>query len=208
MKKSTIVWLVVLGVIVICVVGIYSSGKNTYNSFVTLDQGVQQSWAQVENQYQRRLDLIPNLVETVKGYAQHESSTFENVTRARAGLTDAYNAAAERTSQAAPTDQQSLDAVANSQQALNRALSIYVNAVHEAYPDLKANEQFADLQAQLEGTENRIATERQRYTQAVQEYNVRVKSFPANIWAGFFGYAPRPQFQADPEAARAPKVQF
>ena len=207
MKKSYIV----IGVIVVLALVLFFSGKSSYNSFVSLDQTVEQSWAQVENQYQRRLDLIPNLIETVKGYAAHESETFENVTRARAGLSDAYNsasAAAEGAKGAAAPSQEQLDSFMDAQQGLQRALSIYVNAVREAYPDLKANEQFADLQAQLEGTENRISTERQRYTEAVREYNVRVKSFPANIWASIFGYGPKAQFKADPEAAHAPKVQF
>lgn len=207
MKKS----LLVVGILVILGIWLFVSGRNTYNSFVTLDQTVEQSWAQVENQYQRRLDLIPNLVETVKGYAEHESSTFENVTRARAGLSDAYNAAnaasAEMKDVATP-DESQLDKYADAQQGLQRALSIYVNAVREAYPDLKANQQFADLQVQLEGTENRIATERQRYTEAVRDYNVSVKKFPANIWASIFGYGSKPQFKADPEAQHAPKVKF
>ncbi len=207
MKKSYII----LGVIAVIAIALFVSGKSTYNSFVGLDQTVEQSWAQVENQYQRRLDLIPNLVEAVKGYAKHESETYESVTRARAGLSDAYNSAGEASGEiktVASPSQEQLDGYMAAQQSLQRALSIYVNAVREAYPDLKANEQFADLQAQLEGTENRIATERMRYTEAVREYNVRVKSFPANIWAGIFGYGAKAQFKADPEAAHAPKVQF
>lgn len=207
MKKSVII----IGVLVVLALVLFFSGKSSYNSFVGLDQTVEQAWAQVENQYQRRLDLIPNLVEAVKGYAKHESETYENVTRARAGLSDAYNSATDASEGAKQTvtpTQEQLDQYMAAQQSLQRALSIYVNAVREAYPDLKANEQFADLQAQLEGTENRIATERQRYTEAVREYNVRVKSFPANIWAGIFGYGAKPQFKADPEAAHAPKVQF
>ncbi|MDE6310334.1 MAG: LemA family protein [Muribaculaceae bacterium] len=205
MKKSYIV----IGVLVVLALLLFFSGKNSYNKFVSLDQSVEQTWSQVENQYQRRLDLIPNLVETVKGYAQHESETFEKVTQARAGLTEAYNRAAENNAEATtlPTQEQ-LDNFSESQQSLQRALSIYVNAVREAYPDLKANEQFNDLMVQLEGTENRIATERERYTEAVKTYNISVKSFPANIWAGIFGYDSRAQFKADPEAAHAPKVQF
>lgn len=209
MKRTAVICIVIVAAIIIA---LYVSGKKAFNSFVSLDQNVEQSWAQVENQYQRRLDLIPNLVETVKGYARHESETFENVTRARAGLTSAYNeAVAESEAASQLTDapsQNQLDSYLNAQQGLQRALSIYVNAVHEAYPDLKANAQFADLQAQLEGTENRIATERGRYTEAVKAYNVKVKSFPANLWAALFGYAPRAQFKADAEAAHAPKVEF
>lgn len=198
---------IIIGIIAVLALILFFSGRSTYNSIVTLEQGVDQTWAQVQNQYQRRMDLIPNLVETVKGYAAHESSTFENVTRARAGLSDAYNAAQEN-ADVNPADPQSLSAYNKAQQDLNKALSLYVNAVHEAYPDLKANESFNNLQVALEGTENRIATERSRYTQAVADYNVAVKRFPANIWAGIFGFSTKPQFQADAGAATAPKVQF
>ncbi|MDE6853662.1 MAG: LemA family protein, partial [Muribaculaceae bacterium] len=136
------------------------------------------------------------------------SSTFENVTRARAGLSDAYNQAKGLDGAASPADAQSFEKYTAAQQDLNKALSIYVNAVREAYPDLKAQAQFADLQTQLEGTENRIATERGRYTDVVKEYNVAVKRFPANIWAGLFGFTAKPQFAADEAASQAPKVQF
>lgn len=198
---------IIIGIVVVLLLALLSSGCSTYNSMVTLEQDVDQSWAQVEVQYQRRMDLIPNMVETVKGYAAHESQTFESVTRARAGLTDAYNAARENES-ATPADANAFNAYNQAQQALNRALSIYVNAVHEAYPDLKADTQFANLQTVLEGTENRISTERGRYTDAVKAYNIAVKRFPANIWAGMFGFSPKPQFEADKEAATAPKVTF
>lgn len=199
---------IVFAVIVVVVLLIFVSGRSTYNSMVALEQGVDNAWAKVEVQYQRRMDLIPNLMETVKGYAAHESETFENVTRARAGLTDAYNEAAALKEGATPANTESFDSYNAAQTALNRALSVYVNAVHEAYPDLKANTEFENLQVQLEGTENRIATERGRYTDVVKEYNVAVKSFPANIWAGIFGFSSKPQFKADEAAATAPKVQF
>ena len=163
MKKSYII----IGIIVVLVLVAFFSGKSTYNSMMTLDQDVEQSWAQVQVQYQRRLDLIPNLVETVKGYAKHESETFENVTRARAGLTEAMTNAEAAETEANPTDEQTFARNQQTQDALNKALSIYVNAVREAYPDLKADTQFINLQTQLEGTENRIATERGRYTDAV-----------------------------------------
>ncbi len=198
---------IVIGVIVALVLIIFVSGRSTYNSMVTLDQDVEQAWGKVQVQYQRRLDLIPNMVETVKGYAAHESTTYENVTKARAGLTDAYNEA-NGLKEATPDQPQTFDKYNQAQQELNRALSIYVNAVREAYPDLKADTQFANLQTVLEGTENRIATERGRYTEVVKEYNVKVKRFPANIWAGIFGFSAKPQFQADAAAATAPKVQF
>lgn len=200
--------LIIVGVIIVAIVLIGAWFVNTRNGFVTLDEDVQQQWGKVEVQYQRRLDLIPNLVETVKGYAAHESSTFEKVTQARAGLTDAYNKANALQGQDAAANEQSLDTYNAAQQGLGKALSIYVNAVREAYPDLKANTQFEDLQEQLEGTENRIATFRGYYTAKVKDYNLRVKRFPGNIFASFFGFEAKPQFEADSEAQSAPKVQF
>lgn len=202
--KKYIIW-IVLAVIVI-VLG--QSGCSTYNSLVTLDQEVEQAWAKVEVQYQRRLDLIPNLVETVKGYAEHESSTFENVTRARAGLTDAYNQANALKDEANPSDAESFEKYTTAQDQLRGTFNVYVNAVREAYPELKADTQFLDLQAQLEGTENRIATERGRYTEVVKDYNLKVKRFPGNIWAGIFGFDSKPQFKADEQASKAPEVKF
>lgn len=200
---------ITIGIIVVLLLLLGTSGCSTYNKMVTLDQEVQQQWAKVEVQYQRRMDLIPNMVETVKGYAAHESSTYENVTKARAGLTDAYNAAKD--AEAAgnnPGNAADFSRYNDAQQALNRALSIYVNAVHEAYPDLKADTQFANLQTVLEGTENRIATERGRYTDVVKHYNTSLRRFPRNIFAGIFGFSPKPQFQAEEAAQSAPKVQF
>lgn len=207
MKKQTIILLVIVGIIVVAVASCIGWYVSTRNKFVVLDENLAQQWSKVEVQYQRRLDLIPNLVETVKGYAEHESSTFENVTRARAGLTDAYNAAREVPAEA-PASQQGLDAFNSAQQQLGRAFNIYVNAVREAYPDLKANDQFKDLQPQLEGTENRIATERGRYTESVREYNIAVRRFPSSIVANMAGFTVKPQFQAEAEAASAPKVSF
>ena len=204
MKKTP---LIIIGVIVLLVVLAIGWYVGVRNNLVTLDEGVAQKWSQVEVQYQRRLDLIPNLVETVKGYAAHESETLESVTRARAGLTDAYNAARD-IPDTAPANQQALDAFNNSQSQLGRAFNVYVNAVREAYPDLKADSQFQDLQTQLEGTENRIATERGRYTEAARDYNIRVRKFPASIVASLSGFAVKPQFQADAAAATAPKVEF
>ncbi len=203
MKKSYIV----IGVIVVLVLIAFFTGKSAYNNMTTLEQEVEEVWGKVQVQYQRRMDLIPNMVETVKGYAAHESKTYENVTRARAGLSDAYNDA-RANDNVDPANEQSFNNFAASQEKLNKALSIYVNAVREAYPDLKADTQFTNLQTVLEGTENRIATERGRYTEIVKQYHVAVKRFPANIWAGIFGFSAKPQFQADPQAANAPTVQF
>lgn len=203
MKKSTIVVIVVVAVLAI----VAFNGCSSYNGMVSQEEGVDQAWAKVEVQYQRRLDLIPNLVNTVKGYAEHERETFENVTKARAGLTDAYNMANDLKN-IDMTDQQNFEKYTNAQADLNKAFSIYVNAVKEAYPDLKADKQFSELQVQLEGTENRIATERGRYTDVVKEYNTSIRRFPAKIWAGLFGFSPRPQYQAEAAAAQAPKVEF
>ena len=171
-----------------------------YNSLVEKKQGVEQSWAEVQNQYQRRADLIPNLVSTVKGYAAHESSTLEKVTEARAAATS-ININAE------DLNEETLAKFQEAQNNLTGALKSLL-AVSEAYPDLKANENFRDLQVQLEGTENRIATERSRYTDAVNAYNQKIRKFPALITAKLFGFDPKPQFKAEESAAQAPVVEF
>lgn len=204
MKKSTLTLLAVIVVIgILC-----GAGCSNYNGLVSAEQEVDKTWAEVQNQYQRRFDLIPNLVETVKGYAAHESETFENVTLARAGLTNAYNEADSLKDAASPANLEAMKQYNASQAQLNRAFNVYVNAVKEAYPDLKANGQFLSLQDQLEGTENRIATYRGYYTGAVKEYNLKVKRFPGNIFAGLFGFTEKAQFEADQQAQAAPKVQF
>lgn len=171
-----------------------------YNSLVEKKQQVEQSWAEVQNQYQRRSDLIPNLVATVKGYATHESETLEKVTQARAAATSVNINADE-------LNEEALAKFQAAQNQLTGALKSLL-AVSEAYPDLKANENFRDLQVQLEGTENRIATARGRYTQVVADYNTSIKKFPTNIYAGWFGFEPQPQFKADDAAQRAPEVKF
>lgn len=171
-----------------------------YNSLVDKQQTVDQSWAEVENQYQRRADLIPNLVNTVKGYATHESETFEKVTEARAKATSI-------TINADDLNEETLRRFQEAQGELSQALKSLL-AVSEAYPDLKANENFKDLQAQLEGTENRVATARGRYTEAVKDYNTSIKKFPTVIYAGWFGFTAKPQFQADAGASKAPTVEF
>ncbi len=187
----------------VAVLAMTSLSSCNYNSLVEKQQQVDQSWAQVENQYQRRADLIPNIVNTVKGYAEHESSTLEAVTNARAGLTKAYDAA-----QSVENPQENIEQYQQAQSALKGALDIYVNAVREAYPDLKANTNFMALQTELEGTENRISTERKRYTEAVMDYNTSIKKFPTNIYAGWFGFKEKPQFKAEAEAHKAPEVKF
>lgn len=187
----------------VAVLALSSLTSCNYNSLVEKQQQVDQCWAQVENQYQRRADLIPNIVNTVKGYAEHESSTLEAVTNARAGLTKAYDAA-----QSVENPQENIEQYQQAQSALKGALDIYVNAVREAYPDLKANTNFMALQTELEGTENRISTERKRYTEAVMEYNTSIKKFPTNIYAGWFGFKEKPQFKAEAGAQKAPEVKF
>lgn len=195
MKKTTsiIVILAVLAAIVLWFVG-------KYNAMVTAEENVETSWGQVENQYQRRSDLIPNLVATVKGYAEHESQVFESVVEARAKATqitiDPTNASPEQ-----------LAAFQNAQGELSQALGRLL-AVAENYPDLKANENFRDLQSQLEGTENRIAVARNAYNEAAQQFNVLIRKFPNNIVAGMFGFEKKPYFEAEEGANKAPQVQF
>lgn len=171
-----------------------------YNSLVEQKQNAEQAWAQVENQYQRRADLIPNLVNTVKGYSKHEEETLVKVTEARAKATSVNLSVDDLTEENMARYQQA-------QNELSGALKSLL-AVSEAYPDLKANQNFLNLQAQLEGTENRISTERMRYTEAVRNYNVAIKKFPTNIYAGWFGFNPLPQFKADAGAQQAPTVNF
>ena len=171
-----------------------------YNSLVEKQQGVDQAWAQVENQYQRRADLIPNLVNTVKGYSTHEEETLTKVIEARSKATSVTINADDLT-------EENLARYQQAQNELTGALKSLL-AVTEAYPALKANENFLNLQAQLEGTENRISTERQRYTEAVREYNTSIKKFPTMIYAGWFGFKEKPQFKAEAGAEKAPEVKF
>ncbi len=171
-----------------------------YNTLVEQQQTVDQSWAEVENQYQRRADLIPNLVNTVKGYASHEEATLAKVTEARANATSV-------TLQADQLNEETLARFQEAQNQLSGALKSLL-AVSEAYPDLKANENFRDLQVQLEGTENRIAVARGRYTDAVKVYNTSIKKFPTVIYAGWFGFEAKPQFKAAAGAEQAPVVEF
>lgn len=204
MKKFTSRIVSALVAVLACV----SLSSCDYNSLVEQEQTVEQAWAQVENQYQRRADLIPNLVNTVKGYATHESETLQSVTNARAGLTEAYNKANALPADQATASEESLQQYQQAQNDLKGALDIYVNAVREAYPDLKANQNFINLQTQLEGTENRISTERMRYTEAVKNFNTAIKKFPTVIYAGWFGFEEKPQFKAEEGANKAPEVVF
>jgi LemA protein len=178
---------------------------SSYNNLVRLDQAVQAQWGQVENVYQRRADLVPNLVATVKGVANFEKSTYIAVAQARSkvGQVQAQNP------QAMTTDQQALSRFQAAQDGLTSALSRLLVVV-ERYPELKANENFLTLQSQLEGTENRIAVERMRYNERAQEFNTVRQSFPTLLFAGFFGdrFKPKAYFQAQPGAQTAPSVQF
>lgn len=214
MTKSKIITYVILGVIVLfCIFGGFGA-CSTYNKLATAEQNVNQSWADVEAQYQRRLDMIPNLVATVKGYAKHERGTLTEVTAMRAGAAveqagnELINAAEE--AQATPNGPNANARTANPAvySNLDRAYGLYINAVHEAYPQLMANENFLDLQKQIEGTENRITTARNRYNEQVRDYNVMVVRFPAKIFAGMFGFAEKQMFAADPGASKAPVVSF
>lgn len=174
--------------------------KNTYNSMVVLDEDVKNSWSQVQNVLQRRMDLIPNLVETVKGYAAHERETLEAVINARANATKTQVNANDMT----PAQMQQMMAAQNS---LSSALSRLMVVV-EQYPNLKANENFLKLQDELAGTENRIAVERKRFNDATRKYNGTLRSFPTVLIAGIFGFNQRPYFEAPTEAQQAPKVDF
>ena len=196
MNKGLVIAISIIGILAI--IGLSLMGS--YNGLVNLDEQVKKSWSQVENVYQRRLDLIPNLVETVKGYAAHEKETFIAVTEAR-------SKAAGTISPDIVNNPQKFQAFQESQSALSSALSRLL-VVIEKYPDLKANENFLSLQTQLEGTENRIAVERGRFNEAAQMFNTKIRQFPVNIIAGLFGFNKKEYFQANPEAKAAPKVQF
>lgn len=196
MKRSTVVILVVVGVVLV----LFFWFKNGYNSMVKEQEGVQTAWSQVENVYQRRADLIPNLVNTVKGYAAHEIQTLEGVVNARAKATqltvDPENLTPEK-----------LAAYQEAQGELGAALGKLL-AIQENYPDLKANENFLALQSQLEGTENRISTERMKFNEAAKRYNVLIRVFPKSIIASLFGFEKMPYFQAKEGADVAPSVEF
>src|SRR6184192_3510593 len=176
----------------------------SYNRLVRLQQSVDQSWAQVQNVYQRRADLIPNLVNTVSGAANFEKSTLVEVTNARASVGRVQT---QIDPNKAPTDAAQLEKFQAAQGELSNALSRLLVVV-ERYPELKANQNFLSLQAQLEGTENRISVERGNFNKTVQDYNVAVRSFPTNLIAGMLGFAPRPFFTAQPGAEKPPPVQF
>jgi len=193
--------LLAVGVIVAALLLCGGCGMSTYNGLVSLDQQVQSQWAQVQNAYQRRMDLVPNLVETVKGAAKFERETLTAVTEARARAVQASPGAAT------PNDPQALQRFQQTQDQLGSALSRLMVVV-ERYPELKATQNFRDLQAQLEGTENRISVERMRYNEAAQRFNTKRQSVPTVFFAGLLGFQPKSYFQATPGAERAPEVKF
>lgn len=201
MTKGAITGLGCLAIIVIAVIILGVSAMGTYNGLVKEQQNVNQRWAQVENQYQRRTDLIPNLVATVKGYASHERETLEAVTASRAQV-GSIKVTPETLNN--PVEFQKYQ---QAQAGLSSALSRLMVVV-ERYPELKANENFLQLQSQLEGTENRITVERMRFNEAAQTYNTKVMQFPGNIFARMFGFKEKAYFQSAPGSEKAPVVDF
>ena len=191
MTKGKITFFATIGVILLLGISFFGFFKGTYNRFVSMDEAVKGSWAQVENQLQRRFDLIPNLVETVKGYAKQEKDVLVEVTNARAKVGGAGTVP---------------DKI-NANNELSGALSRLLVVV-EKYPDLKSNQNFIRLQDELAGTENRIAVERMRYNDAVKAYNVAIRSFPANLLAGMFGFQKATFFEAPATAKATPQVKF
>ena len=193
MKKSTIILIAVVAIAAIW-------GISVYNGMVKMDESVNTAWSNVENQYQRRADLIPNLVNTVKGYAAHEKETLEAVMAARSKATqmtvDADNLTPEK-----------LQEYQKAQGEIGAALGRLL-AITENYPDLKANQNFMELQAQLEGTENRISVERRNFNEVARTYNTSIRTFPKSILAGIFGFDKRPYFEAEEGANKAPEVKF
>ena len=196
MKRN---WIIII-VILLLVFIVYGWVKGTYNDMIIQSEIVDKQWADVENVYQRRADLIPNLVATVKGYAEHEKETLEGVVNARAKATSTTISADNLTPQKIASFQKAQD-------GLSSALSKLMVVV-ERYPDLKANTNFLELQAQLEGTENRIAVERRKFNEAARSYNTSIKLFPKNMIANMFGFEKKPYFKSQEGSEEAPKVEF
>jgi LemA protein len=190
-----------LGVVVVLVIAVFAWGVGISNNLVTRDQAVNEKWAQVQNVYQRRADLVPNLVETVRGFAAQERTVLEEVTRARASV------AGMQVTPEVLNDPQALRKFQEAQAQLGGALSRLLVTV-ERYPELKSNQNFLALQSQLEGTENRITVERMRFSEAVRDYNTAIKRFPGSLVASFRGFREKAYFEATPGSQVAPKVQF
>lgn len=195
MKKT---WIIITVILVIAIAVVYSI--SSYNSLVSQEESVSTAWSNVENQYQRRADLIPNLVNTVKGYAAHEKETLDAVVSARSKATQAQISIDDLTTE-------KLQAYQRAQGEIGAALGRLL-AITENYPDLKANENFQALQAQLEGTENRISVERRKFNETAKAYNTNIRRFPKNIIAGLFGFEKRPYFEASEGTETAPEVKF
>ena len=202
MSKGLKTGLIVLGIIVLIIFSLYGCVTGSYNSMVAADENVKAAWSQVENVYQRRFDLIPNLVNTVKGYASHEEKVFTEIAEMRSKAGGVINVSDE-----VLNNPESFEKFQKAQNELGGALQRLL-AIAENYPELKANENFRDLQSQLEGTENRIAVERKRFNEAVQTYNMQVRRFPQAFLANMFGFREKAYFKADEQAATAPKVEF
>ena len=190
-----------LGALVVVGLLLFFWGQSTYNGIVALQQDVTAKWGQVQNVYQRRADLVPNLVATVKGYATHEREVFEAVTESRSKV------GSIRVTQDMVNNPAEMAKFQQAQDGLGSALSRLLLVV-ENYPELKANQNFLELQSQLEGTENRITVERMRFNESAQAYNTRIKQFPANMLAGFFGFKEKAYFEAAPGSEKAPVVDF
>ena len=202
MKTKTRNILIGLLITLAVIFSMYSCVSGTYNSMIELDEQVKQQWAQVENQYQRRYDLIPNLVETVRGYAKHESDVLTQVTEARASVGEMI-----KIDESILEDEEKMAQFQKIQDSLSGALQRLLS-VTENYPELKANQNFLALQDQLEGTENRISIERKRYNETAQEYNTKIRRFPNAFIANMFGFKTKAYFSAAVEAQTAPKVEF
>jgi LemA protein len=200
MKKGCIIWIIVAAIIILVILGFVSWGTRTYNQMVTLQEGVTSQWGNVETQYQRRADLIPNFVNTVKGAASFEQETLTKVIEARAKATQVTIDPTKMTSD-------NLQQFQQAQSDLSSALSRLMVVV-EQYPELKATQNYRDLQVELEGTENRISVERRKFNEAAQSMNVFIKRFPQNIIAGMFGFTARPYFESMEGAEKAPEVKF
>lgn len=198
--KGTLIALITVGVILLLLLIMIGTGVGKYNKLVSLEENVNEKWSQVENVYQRRADLIPNLVNTVKGYAEHEQQTLTKVIEARSKATS-VNVDPEN------LDDQSLQKFQQAQKGLSSALSRLMVVV-ERYPELKASQNFRDLQAQLEGTENRISVERRKFNQAARKYNTKLRQFPTNMIANTMGFEKKAYFEADKGADEAPQVEF
>lgn len=216
MSKKWIIIGSIAAIVIIIIVWVAAS----YNGFVNAETAVEKTWGNVQTQYQRRKDLIPNFENTVKAYTKHESETYKGVTAMRSGITsgeeqsiadsrakaEKAQKAADALPEGAPSTEQDMDYYLNTQAQAQKAFNVYVNAVHEAYPDLKSSQNFRDFQTTLEGTENRIQTARADYNTAVGEYNVKVRKFPNVIIAGMLGFQKKPMFRADADAQSAPEV--